>query len=80
MGKRKFVLAVLLLLDFFVLGAFLGQVDMQLNPWYSKPSSIWWFPWGIYKAVVAWEIEYGVIVAAAVFAFVIGYALGRTKE
>ena len=80
MNKRKFILALFLLIDFFVLGAFLGQVDMQLNPWYVKPSSMWWFPWGAYQAEIAWEIEYAIIVVTAVVAFVIGYLLGQEKS
>ena len=78
MGRKKlFVVMLLIALNFFTLAAMLGQVDMQLNPWYSKPNSLWWFPWGIYKAVIAWELEYTIILLTAFSSLVLGYLLCR---
>lgn len=80
MNRRVFALAILLILDFFVLGAILGQVDMQMGAFYNPKGSWWQFPWGRYSAIFAWEQEYFIIVLTAVIAFVIGYCMGKATE
>ena len=77
MSRRALALLALVALDFFTLAAFLGQVDWQLSYWYSAPNATWQFPWGRYRAVIAWELEYAVILACAAMALVLGFLLGR---
>ena len=77
MSRRALALLVLVALDFFALAAFLGQVDWQLSYWYGEPNATWQFPWGLYPAVYAWELEYAVILICAAAALALGFLLGR---
>lgn len=79
-SKYRIVLIVLAVLNFFVLGAILGQVDFQINCFYNPKGNWWQFPWGRYKAIFAWEQEYFIIFLTAVVALVIGYYLGNLNS
>ncbi len=74
------ILVILTILDFFVLGAILGQVDFQINCFYNPKNNWWQFPWGRYSAIFAWEQEYFIIFMTAVFAFVLGYYIRKYTE
>ena len=80
MKRKLLALSILLILDFFVLGAILGQVDMQMGCFYNPKGSWWQFPWGRYSAIFAWEQEYFIILLTSVIAFVIGYYIGKIRE
>jgi hypothetical protein len=77
MKKNIIILLILLVIDFFTLAAILGQVDFQMGAFYNNPNNWWQFPWGRFSAIYAWEQEYVIIFLTAIFAFVIGYFIGK---
>ncbi len=80
MMRKLIILIALLVIDFFTLGAILGQVDFQMGAFYGNPNNTWQFPWGRFSAIYAWEQEYVIIFLTAIFALVLGYFLGKISK
>ena len=78
--NKTLFLIILTILDFFLLGAILGQVDFQINCFYNPKNNWWQFPWGRYSAIFTWEQEYFIIFMTAVIAFVLGYFIAKVRE
>jgi hypothetical protein len=65
--------------SFFVLGAILGQVDMQMCAFYCQNNyqDYWQFPWGRFTNIQAWIQEYSIIVICAFIVMLASYLKGR---
>ncbi len=73
---KALLYVVVIALAYFGIAAMLGQVDRQLSSWYNT-NNTWWFPWGEYKAIYAWELEYALIIIFTSLAVIIPFLLAR---
>jgi hypothetical protein len=74
--RKALIYVVVIALAYFGIAAILGQVDWQLSSWYNT-NTTWWFPWGQYKAVYAWELEYALIIIFTSLAVIMSFLLAR---
>ena len=80
---RKLISIITIAASFTIIAAMLGQLDILLASWYGNPSNTWTMPLPFIfnkpiKALLAWEIIYGLILASAFIAVIAAYEAGKS--
>ena len=80
---RKLISIITIAASFTIIAAMLGQLDIILASWYGNPNNTWTMPLPFIfnkpiKALLAWEIIYGLILASAFIAVIAAYEAGKS--
>ena len=80
---RKLISIIAIAASFTIIAAMLGQLDIILASWYGNPNNTWTMPLPFIfnkpiKALLAWEIIYGLILASAFIAVIAAYKMGKS--